>query len=190
MCNKHLFKKYHERSSSFLSQGSWNLFRVDGKIRHAYFRTPFYSFSRLNLSDTYLDKCFSTQRVRRILAMGDSNGRNTFDAVKDMISFSRGPCRMVKKEHCNFLPNMSYYLGPGDYSNTSDIILRNRNCRTCAAVQHECYYGKGNEKQSFILEHLPMNFIVEGSIQIRKGIKNAQPTDFTHEFILRDSNCC
>lgn len=186
LCNRHIFRKYHEQRTCFVSQGSWNLLRLGGRIRHAYFRTPFCSFSHQDFNFSSLSKCFASQRVRRILTLGDSNGRRTFDALKDIVSSSLRNCRMVNREQYNFMPDMNYYLGPGNYTNTASIIVQKRRCRTCGAVQYKCYYGKGTQNYSLITEHVPMNFILDGSIRIRDKIRNVQPTNFTHEFIMRD----
>jgi len=191
-CTNRLFKDYNRNHSRFVREGFWEVKNHDRFISLKRFVPKFCSFTDKSRLDTeFIRRCLVDKKIRRIVTMGDSNGHNIFQGILHLLSPAMDNCSLVKAEEPSFVPNLEYYVGNATYSNSTDVHIEARHCRSCTGRRYSCYYtGFSPEVEAghvtLILEHVAMNRIIDSSIRILRPIPNAKPTNITQEFLLRD----
>ena len=193
LCTSALFKKYYRTHSAFIgADGYWDILTSGNKIRSATFRPPFCSFTRRDLDPNLIRTCFSKRRIRKIVTLGDSNGRMTFFGLKAILAavgFDR--CQLVKAEEDSYSTNISYYLPAGTFIPPGFVKIETRGCHSCNARQFRCIYenkegSRLDHNTSIVLEHLPLSRIFDSTVRIVKPIADLRPTNYTQEFLFRD----
>lgn len=190
LCSNNVFKDFHKKSKGFVSDGWWNVLKTAGEIKYASFQTPFCSFSQSEVVSPYIENCFASHGIKKLIILGDSNAQRTFQGLMEILSPAIHDCILLKTEKYIFMPDIRYYLPNGTYRK-EDLSIKNRRCRSCNAAQHRCHYETTNylglkQRHDIVLEYIPMNFINDTSIRIKNPLPNASPTNYTHEFVFRD----
>ena len=148
-CSVDVIRKYCIERNYFPTGGRW--------INSSYF-PDLCRFPSTNITKERLRECLTRRNVKKIVVLGDSNGRRYFLAAKQLLEWVLG-CGHIKNEIGLSKPDVNYFT-KGTKLNASDIVVHHRDCGGCISTAVKCR----NKTHEIDLEYIAMEFYVDTEI--------------------------
>ena len=141
----------------FPGQGNW---AKSGDSFH--FVPTLCTFPYVTLPSNYLYSCVKEKQVSSVLLLGDSNGRRYYDAFyRTLQKVRRYNCTTVKQVVPYSVMPVAAYYAQGTNISVSDIVVHQRDCRSCNNILSNCTHPTANP---FVLEYLSMEFLIDTEV--------------------------
>ena len=187
-CSLSVLKQYIVKREFFPSGGSWV---KDGED---IFYSPTMCQFKHDISLEDINKCFLSRNLKKILILGDSNGRHYFEAFVKLLS-SRGSknfmysCKKKKEETAGtWMPDVTYFLKDRDIK-TTDVRYHRRDCRSCKSVLSKCVSQDGLSE--VVVEYIVMEYLIDTEVSTLRShepctfhLTNCSQSNTYQEFIF------